>query len=496
MDYHRYDHLIVFDKQSTSPLVFDDENLAQMLANCHTHIAAFNSPFTPTMFAMAQKLAMELSNLDISKNVSITNFILNTLIFHAIKYKYYSDPAWENQKETLFYYSLLHTKIIFSSQNPHNGNEAYLATGDAEFLKDKISPLGLRVVNYFNRYSFETEIARIESFKAEEDNTQRLKLPFNDIHKIATITNKDYVGMLSGNITSRRRIVALTDENLLKLKIDNYKPYLNGDGNYLVLRDFMSRELTAYDPTILRIIYTELLELYRQASPKQREAYKNGAAIAFNPKKMLRKMTQNTKNYNLFAKLLEYNNLFSIKIVDLVAKEISLSKVLTVESYSDTIFKITASTLMEMISEVECENMFNNHAFYLPMGGKKGSLSVKIVTEHVIAQLVNAGFNDGNKPQKVAVNLWRIFRQYPQVEATYEGHTLTRNKNVWLGRLVNGVYKTLQENVAPHYRDFVITPEIVNSKTQKQINIPTSTTLKGHVINISHKGIVNTTIQN
>ena len=474
-------------------LILDNTVKEMMLHNCRAHSVAFNNSSSPTLYAMARKLITELESFDGSMPCHTVDFILTTLVFHVRKYKSYTYMSWENSpRKFLLFSSLIHTLMLFSDRNPHEGLNNFLDTGNTVFLSNRIDSMGLGIVNYLWLYDFEPEIAAIEESRRHETSCQKPRLPFTETSHFATITKKEYVGMLDGNIRSKRRIVNFTEENMKRLKIADYRPYLKDAGNQLIMEQFDADSLVGFDATVLRVMYTELLELYKMATPRERAAYKKGASIAFHPQRMLRKMTQNTKNYNLFAKLLEYNNLYSIKLVNAKTGQISLTKLLTVESYNNDIFRINAATLMEMIEEIESGERYvsmqksSEHTFWLPVGGKRGSLPVRIVAEHIVTMLKHAGGING---KRVEMNLWEIIRQYPQLTRIYNSYKLARNRNVWLSRLVEGLYLTLYEYVAPRYINMKIFPDIVNKTTGKAVNIPTCSTFTAHTITIAHKGL-------
>ena len=383
-------------------------------------------------------------------------------------------------------------------QNPRSVLHSTAITA-ALLLFEDAGEVFMHLMNFLWRYQFEDEIRVVETQRLAESAlaSLQMQLPFKEVDKLATITKKEYVGMLSGNVTTKLRVMALDEDIVRNLRIENFRPYWKDSGEPVSLDEIKSHSMLSVDGELLHVIYTELLELYRMADPARREAYKRGETIAFNPRRMLRKMTQHPQTYDLFSKLTQYNGLYTVKITDPNTNKISITKVLTVESYDEEVFKINASALMEMIEEVEQEEQDSRrklppapgHAFFLPMGGKKGSQHAKILTEHIIATLKQAGQpKPGEAAKRVNINLWKIMGQYPQIMESYANNALTRNKNVWLKRLVESLYKSLYESVAPHYMGFVIHPEIVDKKSKKAVNIPTSTTIKGHKMYISHKG--------
>lgn len=473
------------------PDVSDELNAARigeadinyMLAVCQKRLDEFyikeaRSSDDERGLKIVKNLLAKIALLDSRNETALLPWFLDLVTELSIQLRDYEGARWE--------------------QNPRSVAHSTALTA-ALLLFEDAGDVFMHLMNFLWRYHFEAEIREIEARRLleEEMASWQLQLPFKDVDKLATITKKEYVGMLSGNVTTKLRVLALDEDIVRNLRIENFRPYWKDTGEPVSLDEIKSHAMMSVDGELLHVIYTELLELYHLADPARREAYKRGETIAFNPRRMLRKMTQHPQTYDLFSKLTQYNGLYTVKITDPRTNKISITKVLTVESYDEDIFKINASALIEMIEEVEHEEQDSRrklppapaHAFFLPMGGKKGSPHVKIITEHIIATMKQAGQpKAGEVVKRVNINLWKIMGQYPQIMSSYESNALTRNKNVWLKRLVEGLYKSLYENVAPHYQGFVIHPEIKDKKTKKAVNVPTSTTIAGHKMYVSHRG--------
>jgi len=103
---------------------------------------------------------------------------------------------------------------------------------------------------------------------------------------------------------------------------------------------------------------------------------------------------------------------------------------------------------------------------------KKSGTHVKVITEHIIAILHQNGDPARDETKESEIKLWDIMRQYPHIIHSYQSYEGARNKNIWLKRLLEGLYKSLYAKVAPHYTDFKIKPDIFNFRTNKYIINP------------------------
>lgn len=463
-------------------------------ANCQRDVSLRDTVFAKTLLAA-------LKGVKSPESYTAAEIVIHLLTDIAIRFRYYRfQDVWQSDAEThLKHMSVVTALDLFSHKHPfiysYDNLKSYYAGGDFTPLTPYIGIYGLKVVNCLWYYDFSHIAYKINVYH----NTVaqgKIILPFKDTRRLATITRKGYVGMLNGNSNARRMLAALDQEFMGALQVYNYRPLWRDSQNPVLLQELKQNACTVFDTELLQVIYTELLMLYKRSEPEQREAYKRGEPVLFSGKKLLRKMTQYRKTYNLHEKLLQYDNLYSIKVLDEFSDKIGIAKMLTVESFTDDLIQINAATVMDVIAELEDDGVRETrkytrppgYAFFLPVGGKKTSGHAKIIAEHIIATIKQAGLPFNGQAKRININLWKIMVQYPQIVDSYEGHSLTRNKNRWLQRVVESLYKLLYVHVAPNYREFCIYPEIVNRRTQKAVNLPTSSTLKNHKMYVTHKG--------
>jgi hypothetical protein len=425
-------------------------------------------------------LSQELLSIKKPENFTVKELFSHLLTAELIKIKYYTwgnwavGPRWVCCRQTL---NLV--KIMFSDSVALEAHKKFVSTGDCAVFGRQINTMGLELLNFFWRYDFAAEIKAVDEYK--ENEADKATLPHKELDRLATITKKEYIGLLNGNITVSQKIVALNEYFLENIELVDGRPFRKDSGRPVVFDDFKAYSIIKRDREILNLIYTELLELYKHSSPAKREAYKNGLPVRFNSKRLLRKMTKNSKTYDLQDKLRQHSSMFYSIKTDRQSDVLTITKVFDVENCDSNMFKINASFLMGLIEEISPEN----YVYFLPIGGRKCSQHVQVITEHIITELAASG---GRRTKK-SVNLWEIINQYTQIAMSYEEYETTRSKNIWLKRLVEGLYKTLYSYVAPRYKSFTVSPLIKNNKTEKWINIPTSTTIKNHKIYISHNGL-------
>jgi len=356
----------------------DNKLKSLMLKNCRHNIRDFEGPDRRSLKALAEICLKEIAAMETPAEVTALDLICRLMIMGVNHFESYNLLVWQDSTRYMQLISIICGFILFSPRYPHKNFKNYFDYGDPSLLAEEVNPLCVDLAEHLRGCRFERELAIIKAHIADEINHKALQLPFSDNDRLATITARDYASMLYGNITATRRIVALAPSIIGDMRIKDYRPYWRDSGRAVYAEELASPAGQKTDEELLHVIYTELLSLYKQATPAQREAYKRGEAIAFNPRKMLRKMTQHPKTYNLFAKLYQFNDLYALKINRAQTGKMSLTKLLTVETYENDTFKLNAAALMSIIDDMEKEALKSSrqksplsHVYYLPMGGKK-----------------------------------------------------------------------------------------------------------------------------
>jgi hypothetical protein len=435
-------------------------------------------------------LVAELSAIRQPQKYTIKELFSHLLVSELIKIKYYTWGLWAvGPRRVCCRQSLNLIKMMFSHGVALETHQHFFATEDFDCFNGQISPLGIELLRHFWRHDFALEMAVVEQHRQAESR-QRRQLPMETTGGLATIIRKEYAGLLNGNLDLEKTVVALNEFFLENFQLKDGQPYRRDSGQSVTLEDFKAYSILSRDTELLQVIYTELLALYRQAGPEEKAACLSGRPIVFNSKKLLRKMTQNAHTYNLKNKINQCAELFYLLKIERDQKgSIRLCKLINVESFDEGALSLQAGELMRLIAEIESRGQTRPaHVHYLPVGGKKIGQNVKIITEHIISLLKRGDRPYAGQTKKVEINLWSIICNYRPIVALYNEYAEARSKNIWLKRLTEGLYKSLRDYVAPYFVDFTITPEIINPKNGKAVNIPTTTTVKNHKILINHKG--------